>query len=290
MHGMRLQQDGSVLHTDGQLTAGDYSLPGNVSSQFISGLLFALPLLSGNSTLTVTGALQSARYVAMTEQALAEAGILIKKDGPVWQIGGEQRYAAPSVQTVEGDWSNAAFFLCMGALSRQGVRVSGLDPASLQADRAITEILTRFGAEVNIEGDTVTVRRGTLRGITLDAGPVPDLVPVVSVLAALCAGETRIENAARLRIKESDRLRTTAALIEALGGTVRELPDGLVITGQPALAGGSVDASGDHRIAMSAAVAACGCTQPVTVCGSACVAKSYPAFWEDFTALQEEAL
>ena len=119
---------------------------------------------------------------------------------------------------------------------------------------------------------------------------VPDLVPVVSVLAALCAGETRIENAARLRIKESDRLRTTAALIEALGGTVRELPDGLIITGQSALAGGNVDANGDHRIAMSAAVAACGCTQPVTVCGSACVAKSYPAFWEDFTALQEEAL
>ena len=290
MHGMRLQQDGSVLHTDGQLTAGDYSLPGNVSSQFISGLLFALPLLSGNSTLTVTGALQSARYVAMTEQALAAAGFFTKKDGQVWQIDGGQRYAAPAVQTVEGDWSNAAFFLCMGALSRQGVCVSGLAPASLQADRAITEILTRFGAEVNIEGDTVTVRRGTLRGITLDAGPVPDLVPVVSVLAALCAGETRIENAARLRIKESDRLRTTAALIEALGGTVRELPDGLVITGQPALAGGSVDASGDHRIAMSAAVAACGCTQPVTVCGSACVAKSYPAFWEDFTALQEEAL
>ena len=289
-HGMRLQQDGTILHTDGQLIAGDYSLPGNVSSQFISGLLFALPLLGGNSTLTVTGALQSARYVSMTEQALAEAGILTKKDGPVWQIGGGQRYASPAVQTVEGDWSNAAFFLCMGALSRQGVCVSGLDPASLQADRAITEILTRFGAEVNIEDDTVTVRRGTLRGITLDAGPVPDLVPVVSVLAALCAGETRIENAARLRIKESDRLRTTAALIEALGGTVRELPDGLVITGQPALAGGSVDASGDHRIAMSAAVAACGCTQPVTVCGSECVAKSYPAFWDDFTALQEEAL
>ena len=289
-HGMQLRQDGAVLHTDGQLCAGDYCLPGNVSSQFISGLLFALPLRGDDSTLTVTGALQSARYVAMTEQALAAAGILTKKDGQVWQIGGEQRYAAPAVQTVEGDWSNAAFFLCMGALSRQGVCVSGLDPASLQADRAITEILTRFGAEVNIEGDTVTVRRGTLRGITLDAGPVPDLVPVVSVLAALCAGETRIENAARLRIKESDRLRTTAALIEALGGTVRELPDGLVITGQPALAGGSVDASGDHRIAMSAAVAACGCTQPVTVCGSACVAKSYPAFWEDFTALQEEAL
>ena len=289
-HGMQLRREDDLLHVCGQLQAGSYALPGNVSSQFVSGLLFALPLLAEDSVLTVTGQLQSARYVAMTEQALRAAGIRFEKSGQCWTIPGGQRYAAPGRQLVEGDWSNAAFFLCMGALSRQGVRVSGLDPASLQADRAITEILTRFGAEVNIEGDTVTVRRGTLRGITLDAGPVPDLVPVVSVLAALCAGETRIENAARLRIKESDRLRTTAALIEALGGTVRELSDGLIITGQPALAGGSVDASGDHRIAMSAAVAACGCTQPVTVCGSACVAKSYPAFWEDFTALQEEAL
>lgn len=289
-HGMQLRREDDLLHVCGQLQAGSYALPGNVSSQFVSGLLFALPLLAEDSVLTVTGQLQSARYVAMTEQALRAAGIHFEKNGQCWTIPGGQRYAAPDRQLVEGDWSNAAFFLCMGALSRQGVRVSGLDPASLQADLAITEILTRFGAEVNIEGDTVTVRRGTLRGITLDARPVPDLVPVVSVLAALCVGETRIENAARLRIKESDRLRTTAALIEALGGTVRELPDGLVITGQPALAGGSVDASGDHRIAMSAAVAACGCTQPVTLCGSECVAKSYPAFWEDFTALQEEAL
>ena len=151
-HGMRLRQDGAVLHTDGQLCAGDYSLPGNVSSQFISGLLFALPLLGGNSTLTVTGTLQSARYVAMTEQALAEAGIIIKKHRQVWQISGGQRYAAPAVQTVEGDWSNAAFFLCMGALSETGMTVSGLNPASLQADRAITEILTRFGAELTVFG------------------------------------------------------------------------------------------------------------------------------------------
>ena len=204
-HGMQLRQDGAVLHTDGQLCAGDYSLPGNVSSQFISGLLFALPLLNENSTLTVTGALQSARYVAMTEQALAAAGIFTKKDGQVWQIDGGQRYAAPAVQTVEGDWSNAAFFLCMGALSATGVTVAGLNPASLQADRAITEILTRFGAELTVSGQTVTVRRGALHGITLDAGPIPDLIPVVSCLAALCEGETRIINAARLRLKESDR-------------------------------------------------------------------------------------
>ena len=281
-HGMQLRQDGAVLHTDGQLCAGDYSLPGNVSSQFISGLLFALPLLSGNSTLTVTGALQSARYVAMTEQALAAAGIFTKKDGQVWQIDDGQRYAAPAVQTVEGDWSNAAFFLCMGALSETGVTVAGLNPASLQADRAITEL--------TISGQAVTVRRGALHGITLDAGPIPDLIPVVSCLAALCEGETRIENAARLRLKESDRLQTTAALISALGGSARELPDGLVISGRARLSGGTADACGDHRIAMSAAMAACGCEGPVTVLGSECVAKSYPAFWEDFASLREDAV
>ena len=289
-HGMRLQQDGTILHTDGQLIAGDYSLPGNVSSQFISGLLFALPLLGGNSTLTVTGALQSARYVSMTEQALAEAGILTKKDGPVWQIGGGQRYAAPAVQTVEGDWSNAAFFLCMGALSATGVTVTGLNSTSLQADRAVTEILVRFGAELTVSEDAVTVRRGVLHGITLDAGPIPDLVPVVSCLAALCDGETRVENAARLRLKESDRLQTTAALLSALGGSVRELPDGLIISGRGRLSGGTADACGDHRIAMSAAMAACGCEGLVTVSGSECVAKSYPAFWEDFASLKEDAV
>lgn len=289
-HGMQLRQDGAVLHTDGQLCAGDYCLPGNVSSQFISGLLFALPLLGDDSTLTVTGALQSARYVAMTEQALAAAGILTKKDGQVWQIGGEQRYAAPAVQTVEGDWSNAAFFLCMGALSETGVTVTGLNPESLQADRAITKLLTRFGAELAVSGDAITVRHGALHGITLDAGPIPDLIPVVSCLAALCDGETRIENAARLRLKESDRLQTTAALLSSLGGSVRELPDGLVIWGRARLSGGTADACGDHRIAMSAAMAACGCAGPVTVLGSECVAKSYPAFWKDFASLKEDAV
>ena len=289
-HGMRLRQDGIVLYTDGQLCAGDYSLPGDVSSQFISGLLFALPLLGENSTLTVTGTLQSERYVAMTEQALAEAGILIKKDGPVWQIGGEQRYAAPSLQTVEGDWSNAAFFLCMGALSEAGVTVTGLNPESLQADRAITEILTRFGAKLAISEHAVIVRRGNLHGITLDAGPVPDLIPVVSCLAALCSGETQIENAARLRLKESDRLQTTAALLSVLGGCIHELPDGLVILGRDRLSGGTADTCGDHRIAMSAAMAACGCEGLVTVSGSECVAKSYPAFWEDFASLKEDAV
>lgn len=178
----------------------------------------------------------------------------------------------------------------MGALSETGVTVTGLNSTSLQADRAITEILVRFGAKLTVSEDAVTVRRGALHGITLDAGPIPDLVPVVSCLAALCEGETRIINAARLRLKESDRLQTTAALISALGGSVRELPDGLVISGRARLSGGTADACGDHRIAMSAAMAACGCEGPVTVLGSECVAKSYPAFWEDFASLREDAV
>ena len=226
----------------------------------------------------------------MTEQAIRAAGITVQKTGQSYQIEGQQFYHAPAVQTVEGDWSNAAFFLCMGALSKAGITVHGLAQDSLQADRAILAILTRFGAEVRVDGTSVTVRRGALRGITVDAGPIPDLIPTVSALAALAEGETHIENAARLRLKESDRLATTAALIRALGGQVQEGPDALTITGVPMLQGGTADAAGDHRIAMSAAVAACGCAGPVIVTGSECVAKSYPAFWDDFSSLKEDAL
>ena len=287
-HGVQLRRAGDILHVSGRLTPGSFALPGNVSSQFISGLLFALPLLDGASTLRVTGTLQSAQYVAMTEQAISASGITLQKGGACYTIPGGQRYRAPAVQHVEGDWSNAAFYLCMGALSASGITVSGLSSRSLQADRAIADLLSRFGADITGDTDTITVRRGTLRGISVDAGPIPDLIPVVSVLAALSGGETRIENAARLRLKESDRLTATAQLITSLGGTVQELPDGLIITGRAALAGGSVDSCNDHRIAMSAAVAACGSRAPVCVKNSACVAKSYPAFWEDFASLKEE--
>ena len=145
--------------------------------------------------------------------------------------------------------------------------------------------MQQFGAEVLLQRDRVAVRRGKLRGITIDAGPIPDLIPALSVVAALAGGETRIENAARLRLKESDRLQTTAAMLASLGADVQELPDGLVIRGKPRLTGGTVDACNDHRIAMAAATAACACENPVTVLQAQCVEKSYPRFWEDFEAL-----
>lgn len=289
-HGMTLRQEGDLLYCEGQLTAGEFSLPGNVSSQYISGLLMALPLLDAPSTLTVTGVLESAAYVTMTEDTLRRGGVRLRRTENVWQISGGQRPAFPAALAAEGDWSNAAFFLCMGALSDEGVTVRGLDMTSSQGDRAVLNILAAMGAKVTVDGDAVTVRRGTPTGADIDAGPIPDLIPVLCVAAAGAVGDTHIFNAGRLRLKESDRIRTTAALLTALGGAVEEQPAGLIVHGTGHLSGGTADASGDHRIAMSAAVAACICNDPVTVQGSECVSKSYPRFWEDLQALKGEHL
>ena len=260
--------------------------PGDVSSQYISGLLMALPRLPGESTLAVTGRLESAGYIAMTEDALRLSGIRLQKSGRTYTIPGGQTARLPARCRVEGDWSNAAFFLCMGALSPAGVTVTGLASNSPQGDRAVLDVLRRFGADVRETQDTVTVRRGALHGVTIDAAPIPDLIPVLSVVAALADGQTQIVNAVRLRLKESDRLESTAAMLRALGAQVEMHDSGLTITGRKMLTGGTVDPQHDHRIAMAAATAACGCTAPVTVRDRTCIEKSYPRFWTDLSALK----
>ena len=285
-HGMTIRRDGALLHVGGQLHPGAYALPGDVSSQYISGLLMALPRLPGESTLAVTGKLESAGYIAMTEDALRLSGIRLQKDARTYTIPGGQTARLPAQSHVEGDWSNAAFFLCMGALSPAGVTVTGLASDSPQGDRAVLDVLRRFGADVRETQDTVTVRRGALHGVTIDAAPIPDLIPVLSVVAALADGQTQIVNAARLRLKESDRLESTAAMLRALGAQVEVHGSGLTITGRKMLTGGTVDPQHDHRIAMAAATAACGCTAPVTVHDRACTDKSYPRFWTDLSALK----
>ena len=289
-HGMKLREEGEALYASGKLAAGDYTLPGNVSSQFISGLLMALPQLPGDSRLTVTGDLESAGYVAMTEDTLAESGIRWQRTGQVWTIPGGQRFHLPRLCRVEGDWSNAAFFLCAGALSRRGVTVEGLSLRSSQGDQAVLRLLRRFGAEVTEREGAVTVRSGMLHGITVDAGPIPDLIPTLSVVAAASVGDSRMENARRLRDKESDRLEGTAALIRDLGGSARVEGDTLIIHGRGGLRGGNASVLGDHRLAMAAAIAACACRESVTVDDSRCVEKSYPRFWEDFRQLKGEEL
>ena len=281
-HGMHIERDGSWLGFGGQLQSGEYSLPGDVSSQYFSGLLMALPRIAGDSTVTAEGKLESADYIRLTEDAIACADVRFERNAGQWTIPGEQRFRFPGLLRAEGDWSNAAFFLCAGALSEEGVTVRGLNLHSAQGDKAVIKILERFGAKVCAEADGVTVRRGALRPVTIDAAPIPDLIPVLSVLACGAVGDTHIENAARLRIKESDRLQSTAKLISDLGGRVEELPEGLIIHGSGSLHGGTVDPCNDHRIAMSAAVAACMCSGSVTVTGARCVEKSYPAFWADF--------
>ena len=246
----------------------------------------ALPLLPGDSRLRVTGNVESADYIAMTEDALGASGIRWEKEGWIYRIPGGQKPALPPELTVERDWSAAAFFLVMGAMSPAGITLRGLDAASRQGDKRVLSILREFGAEITEGQAGITVRRGQLRGLTLDASQIPDLVPVLSVLAAASEGETRIIRAGRLRLKESDRLETTAAMLRALGARIRETEDGLVILGSPALTGGCAYAAGDHRIAMSAAAAAAAAESAVTVLGADCVKKSYPRFWEDLEALE----
>ena len=288
--GMRFASEGRLLYAEGKLLPGRYVLPGDVSSQYITGLLFALPFLGGDSEIVVKGKIESGDYIRMTEHALKSGGILIErkeKNGSlVFSIPGNQVCAYPRRMKAGGDWSGAAFFLAMGALSEKGVTVKGLSLSTGQGDRAITRVLQSFGAVVKEEEDGVTVSKDRLRGIGIDASSIPDLVPVLAVVASLAEGETRIFGAGRLRMKESDRLKTTSAMLNALGGEVEETDDGLWIRGKKTLCGGRVDSAGDHRIAMSAAVAASGSLRKVVIEGAEAVKKSFPSFFTELDKLK----
>lgn len=283
-HGCALSRptENTVL-CEGRLHGGAFRIAGDVSSQFITGLLFALPLTGEESDVMLTSALESASYVALTLRALEAFGIRVEilKNG--WHIPAGQCYHAPDAATVGGDWSNAAFWLCAGAISRS-VTVTGLDFGSAQGDRKICDLLARFGAQVTRAEDTCTVSPAPLRGCTIDASDIPDLVPPLAVVAASAQGVTEIHGAARLRIKESDRLSSVAETLRALGARVDILPDGLRIFGGP-LRGGEVTAQNDHRIAMMTALASSVCGGEILLHGAEAVEKSYPRFWADFDTL-----
>lgn len=274
------------LECFGRLDCGVYTVPGDVSSQYISGLLFALPLLEGHSRLEITGKSESSPYIALTESVLETAGIVFEKNKSGYSIRGKQKYRFPERVNVEGDWSNAAFFLCMGAFSPEGIAVSGLSPDSRQGDRSIVDILKKYGADVMVEEDVILVKKKEKHPMTIDVSEIPDLVPVLCVLLAAAEGDSLITNARRLRFKESDRLKTTADMINALGGFVSENEDGIAIKGRGGLTGGTVDPQNDHRIAMAAAAAASICEREVRVINSECTEKSYPSFWKDLSSLE----
>lgn len=264
-HGAQIEGDLLPLTVCGGLESGNFALPGNVSSQYFSGLLFALPLLQGNSTLTYTSPLESKPYVDLTLSVLRQFGVRAEETENGWRVPGGQKYVSPGTVEAEGDWSAAAFYLGANALG-SAVAVEGLNAASCQGDKAVEALLSQIGGKI-------------------DVSDTPDLMPILSAVAAAVPGQTtRIVGAARLRLKESDRLSAMAKTIRALGGDAVEEPDGLVIHGTQ-LKGGTVDGMNDHRVVMSAAIAATACQGPVTVLGAEAVNKSYPGFWQDFEAL-----
>ena len=283
-HGVTLSAaSGLPLTVTGRLTGGDFALPGDVSSQFITGLLFALPLCREDSRIRLTTPLESAGYVDMTLQVLRQAGIRVEPLEDGWFIPGSQTYQ-PLDTAVESDWSQAAFLLAAGALGGE-VTLTGLNPASAQGDREALSLFRRFGAAVEEAPGRIVCRKAPLHGIDIDAAHIPDLVPVLAVTAALADRVTHITGAARLRLKESDRLAAVADGIRRLGGRVEEGPDFLTITGVPRLTGGRAEGYNDHRIVMALSMAALGCEAPVTVTDAQSVAKSWPAFFEDYRAI-----
>ena len=277
-HGCTVPADHLPLAVSGRLCGGDYALPGNVSSQYITGLLLALPLLGQQSTLRLTTPAVSAGYLDITAAVQTGFGVRTEKyeeNGLLcWRISGGQRYRSPGAVEAEGDWSNAAFWLCADALLRArggaGITVRGLNAASVQGDRAVPDAI----AAITAPGDTV-----------LDVDAIPDLVPVLAVLAAGQCKNTTFANAARLRIKESDRIAATRTLLQSLGGSASETADTLTVHGTGTLCGGEADGANDHRIVMAAAVASLICRTPVTIRGAQAADKSYPAFFDDWRAL-----
>ena len=251
----------NIICTSGQLLPGEYTVAGNISSQFMTGLLFALSMLNGKSRINITGELESKPYVLMTLDTLSLFGVKVDN----YKIEGSLPFQTPGSIQVEGDWSNAAFFITAAALGNK-VRVHNLDPHSSQGDRAIIDIL-----------------ENTNRPSVISARDIPDIIPILAVYFAVNGGAV-FTDIGRLRLKESDRVASVISLLNALG-----IPSNATDTTLTVYSGrygsGIVDACNDHRIAMAASIAATLADGPVTILGAECVAKSYPAFWEDYKRL-----
>ncbi len=274
-HGISFRTEEMPYEISGTLTGGKYEIEGNVSSQFITGLLFALPLIKEDSEIVMTSHLESRPYVDITIDILRRFGIEIKQTENSFLIKGNQKYT-PYDEHIEGDYSQAAFFFVANALGSE-VNILNLKEDSVQGDKAITDIVAR------------TLKNGVITGYKADCSDIPDLVPILSVLGAYGSETSVIYNAERLRIKESDRLTACADMLNNLGGNVTVTADGLEIIPTNGLNGGTVDSFGDHRIVMAAAVAALCCKSDVIIKGAEAAEKSYPTFFEDYIKLGGKA-
>ena len=257
---------------NGKLKAGIFNIDGKISSQFITGLLFALPLLDGNSEIVLTNELESKSYVEMTISALKTFGIEIDKTSRGWYIKGNQEYKPQNV-TIEGDYSQSAFFYVANALENN-IKIDGLDKKSCQGDKLIVEIINEISYNSN-----------KLKTFNIDGSDIPDIVPILAVLACFCDGTSKITNIARLKIKESDRILAISECLNKIGGNVIATEDSLIINGIDSFTGGKVDSFNDHRIAMCMAICSTKCTSQIEIINASCVEKSYPDFFEIFKRL-----
>ena len=288
--GLRFEQSADRLTVEGALTPGEYELAGNVSSQFISGLLFALPLLDGDSTLHLIPPVESRSYIDMTRAVQAAFGVQSRwLDENTLFLPGNQHYH-PCDYTVEGDYSQAAFPAVLGAVCG-GVTITGLAPETLQGDAVILDILRRCGAQFTREGDAVTFAKAPLRGVDIDLADCPDLGPVLMVLGLLCEGTTVIRNAARLRLKESARIAAMEAELRACGGVLESEGGTITVHGcadklhAPA---GTLHGHNDHRVVMSLAVLALSTGLALTVDDAEAITKSWPNFFDAIKPLGAE--
>lgn len=273
------------LTCNGVLQGGIYKLPGNISSQYLTGLLFALPLAKEDSVIEVVGGLTSASYISMTLDALQKANISVSREGNIFRIPGNQKYSLPDALVVEGDWSSAAFWIVAGVVGKHPITITGMNSNSLQGDRKIINHLRKMGAFIEEQENALVAMPSQLFGAELDCMDTPDLLPILSVAAAAANGDTLFTNVGRLRFKESDRLVAMQTTLTSFGVASQVGEDTFTVHGGTALSAGDVDGFGDHRIAMSAAILSTLCNDVSTIKGAECVAKSYPCFYDDFTSL-----
>ncbi len=272
------------LSINGKLSPGEYKVKGDVSSQFITGLLFALPLLTSDSKIIVTTELESKGYIDLTLDMLKNFSVQVENRGyREFIIKGNQQYSARDYR-VEGDFSQVAFWLVAGALGGN-IDCEGINVNSLQGDKVIIDIIEKMGGKITIEGDKIKASPKNLKATVIDVSQCPDLVPIVAVLGALSKGTTEIINGARVRFKESDRLKAITTELNKIGANIEEREAGLIIRGVEAFKGGIVNSWNDHRIAMALAIASMRCTEPLIIEGAQSVNKSYPNFWKDFIKL-----
>ncbi len=284
LNGCKFNSEQLPIKVSGKLKSGQFLLPGDISSQFISGLLFALPLLEDKSKIVLTSPLESSGYVDMTLDTLKKFGISVIRGENGFTVVGGQKYVSPVTAAVEGDWSNAAFWLAAGAVNGK-ITCRGLNFETLQSDRRIMSLLKQMGAEVAFENSSAKAGSGPLSAITLDASDIPDLVPVLAAALTVANGTSVIKNIGRVRLKESDRLHAIAVNLNAIGADVKEYEDSLVINGKSKLAGGITDGFNDHRIVMALTAISGACENKVIIKGAQAVEKSYPDFFGDFIKL-----